>query len=160
MRSSLALELRCVLGAALLLSATSSWSQTVASLMQNGGIFTLAVPYFEYGTGGSKQALGARFNTSTLTAFTLDTGSVASTAVVSNPVDAASIAAYSGGYRLSVPYFEYGSGRPRPPWRLLGLLGRAGGRWLGPGGPGCAAGEQKCPGYGPLRYPLHTGVAG
>jgi hypothetical protein len=110
MRSSLALELRCVFCAALLLSTTNSWSQTVASLMQNGGIFTLAVPYFEYGTGGSKQALGARFNTSTLTAFTLDTGSVASTAVVSNPVDAASIAAYSGGYRLSVPYFEYGSG--------------------------------------------------
>jgi hypothetical protein len=110
MGSSLALGFRCVLGGALLLSATCSWSQTAASLTQSGGIFTLTVPYFEYATGSSKQALGARFNTSTLTAFTLDTGSVASATVISNPVSAASIAAYSGGYRLSVPYFEYGSG--------------------------------------------------
>lgn len=110
MRGDRALGFPCAIAGVLLLSATCAWSQTVPSLTQSGGIFTLTVPYLEYGTGSSKQAFGARFNTSSLNAFTLDTGSVVSVSAISNPVDAASIAVYSGGYRLSVPYLEYSGG--------------------------------------------------
>lgn len=62
-------------------------------MSQNGNIFTLNVPYFEYGSGTSKVAFSARLTTNNLLNFNLDAASVASSSVVANALQPSTIAA-------------------------------------------------------------------
>lgn len=100
---------RTLLGAALAVSTSIAVAQPVATLMPSGAAFTLSVPYFEYGSGTTKLALAANFTTSTLTSFVLDSSSFKTVSVVQAVNEVPSIAAVTGGYRLTVPYFEYAS---------------------------------------------------
>ncbi|MBC7620149.1 MAG: fibronectin type III domain-containing protein [Candidatus Saccharibacteria bacterium] len=96
--------------AGLLLVSAAAFAQPVSTLAPTGSLFALNVPYFEYGTGSSKLALAANFTTSTLASFVLDGNSVKSVALVPSVNEVPSIAATVGGYRLTVPYFEYAAG--------------------------------------------------
>lgn len=101
---------RTTLCAALAVLGSNAVAQPVSTLMPSGAAFTLSVPYFEYGSGSTKLALAANFTTSTLSSFVLDSSSLKSVTVVQAVNEVPSIAAVTGGYRLTVPYFEYSSG--------------------------------------------------
>ncbi len=94
---------------ALVAGVAAANAQTAASLSQAGNLFTLNVPYFEYGTGAGKQAYSVRLNTTNLGAFNLDTSSFANASLIANLLEPASFSAYAGGYRLTIPYFEFTS---------------------------------------------------
>jgi len=85
-------------------------AQTAPSLTSAGSTFTLSVPYFEYGAGSSKLALGATFTSTTLPNFLLSPSSVKTPSVLASPGSAATIASVTGGYRLTLPYLEFTSG--------------------------------------------------
>ncbi|TRZ58359.1 MAG: hypothetical protein D4S02_12335 [Rhodocyclaceae bacterium] len=94
----------------LTLVATTPLAQTAPSLTSAGSTYTLSVPYFEYGAGSSKLGLSATFTSTTLPNFLLNPSSVKTPSVLASPSSAATIAAVTGGYRLSLPYFEFTSG--------------------------------------------------
>ena len=98
------------LQAGLVLASAAAFAQPVSTLAPTGATFTLSVPYFEYGSGSSKQALAANFTTATLASFALDGNSVKTVAVQTALYDVPSIGTATGGYRLTVPYFEYVAG--------------------------------------------------
>ena len=86
---------------------SATLAQPVSSITLAGSTFTLSVPYFEYSNGTTKQALAANFTTSTLASFALDGNSVKSVPVVLGASEVPTIGTAIGGYRLTIPYFEY-----------------------------------------------------
>ena len=85
-------------------------AQPVPTLAFDGGSYTLAVPYVEYGSGSAKRAYGASLGTAALDSFMLSVASVQSTAVVAGATEPARLEAAGAGYRLTLPYLEYTSG--------------------------------------------------
>lgn len=82
-------------------------AQTAPSLNVSGATYTLSIPYLEYGSGSTKLAYSANLSTTNLAAFTLDSNSVKTTALVTAASNPATFAAITGGYRLSLPYLEF-----------------------------------------------------
>ena len=103
----------------LLVMSITAQAQTAPSLTSAGSTFTLSVPYFEYGAGSSKLALSATFTSTTLPNFLLNPSSVKTPSVIASPSSAATIAAVTGGFRLTLPYFEFTSGTTTSAYSLV-----------------------------------------
>ena len=85
-------------------------AQSLPEVTSSGGEYILTVPYLEYGSGASRLAFAAVMRSRDLSTFVLDAPSVSQLTPVASPVDAATLAARSGGYRLDVPRLTYRSG--------------------------------------------------
>ncbi|NRF71846.1 fibronectin type III domain-containing protein [Aquincola sp. S2] len=96
--------------ALLTLFAAVAAAQPVPRLELAGGVFTLSVPYLEYGSGSTRQAWSASLSSTTADGFVVNAGSVQSATLLGAAVSPPTVAAAGGGFRLTLPYLEFTSG--------------------------------------------------
>lgn len=90
-------------------------AQTTPALQSQGGGFVLDIPYLEYGSGAARQSYSARLTTSNLSLFTLTGASAVPLQATTSQTPLFSGA--TGGFRLSIPYLEYGDGSTRRAYK-------------------------------------------
>ena len=101
---------KLVLATLLAFFSSAGQAQSAATVSSSGGVYTLTVPYLEYGSGSAKQAFAVMLTSTPQGTFRLDAASVRTIAIIGSAGSPPTVAAATAGYRLTLPYLELTDG--------------------------------------------------